>query len=235
MALLSKVRGVKRLLNHTFNLTAVQKRFQIYSVFYSYYNATLWDEVNWANAVYLIKDYLANQYHDRMGAGLKLLENISAEAIAQASYDYYRLFVGPDKLLAPPYESAYRNPQGLLMQKETLKVRDFYKKVGLRVAKLGSEPDDHLALELELVCYLLAQAVKSRQETALTGVNYLQIYWEFYQEHLQQWIFHHCEDVLKNSATAICRGMALVLKGFMELEKSELNSLRGGNCLEQTM
>lgn len=211
----------------------VENRFQIYSLFYAYYSSTMWDLAKWGKVVSVLKSFLAYKYNVNIAEGTGLLENVTAKDVEKAYFDYHRLFVGPGKLLAPPYESFYRNADGLLMQQETLQVRDFYKKVGVAVAEQGTEPDDHIVLELELMCYLLYKTGKSLRETGKFDLRSYRYYREFYRKHLQQWIYLHCADILCHSRTSICRGMGTILKGFMELENEHLNSQEGGNCIEQ--
>jgi TorA maturation chaperone TorD len=213
------------LLNRKSNSTYLKRKFQLYSVLNSYYNSELWEKQKWAGVGYVVKEFLKVKYSSRLHEGLALLENITEEDITKASCEFNRLFVGPGKLLAPPYESSYRNPNGLLMQEETFKVREFYKKAGLAVAEANNQPDDHLALELELGCYLLMEWLKSiKALSQMDSYYYERLYHEFLQNHLQQWIFTHCDDVIKSSNTNICRGMALILKGLMELEQDELKT-----------
>ena len=93
-----------------------------------------------------------------MEQALSMLENVDEHVIRTFEYDYNRLFVGPNQLLASPFESSYRNYEGNIMQQETLKVRNFYHYVGLQVADEGQFPDDHIQFELEFILHLLSDA-----------------------------------------------------------------------------
>lgn len=206
--------------NHRFNFTPIEKRFQLYLIFRNYYKGLIWDVIDWDNVIYVIADYASDKINFHINKGLELLKNLDEQTISDALYDYNRLFVGPGRLLAPPFESVYRNPEKLVMQKETLEVRGFYQRAGLQVIQMGSQPDDHLAFELELVCYLLS---RGQQE----------MYLDFFEQHLQQWVTNHCEDIIKQSSNDINRGMALILKGFIGVEMEELSSFKGGDFVEQ--
>lgn len=65
--------------------------------------------------------------------------------------EYMRLFIGPQKLIAPPWESVYRSKSGLLFQENTLTVRDIYHKHGFQPEGYPHVPDDSLALELDFM------------------------------------------------------------------------------------
>lgn len=110
---------------------------------------------------------------------------IDAEAIAQ---DYLRLFVGLGMPLAPPWESTWASDARLLFQRETLDVRYWYRSVGLEVAALHHEPDDHVGLELEFIGLLL------ERENAETAVA-------FALEHPLAWVARWVRAV-RDNATA---------------------------------
>ena len=154
--------------------------------------------------------------------GLELISTITNSELQNVIFDYNQLFIGPDKLLAPPYESAYCSPEGLLMQDETLAVRSFYFKAGLEVSNKGQIPDDHLGLEAEFLAYLLWNQRISLEECTV-GDNdagtFQQMYSQFINQHIITWIFDHCNDVIKHSTTNVCRAIALIMYGVLDLEK----------------
>lgn len=70
------------------------------------------------------------------------------DALEALKSDYTRLFIGPGKLPAPPWESVYVSGEDLLFQPSTLEVRDAYRKAGYQATGYPHEADDHLATEL---------------------------------------------------------------------------------------
>lgn len=216
----------KRLLDQRFNSIDTQRRFSMYEVFLYYYKGLLLEEEKVSQAIDIIEEYIVFYSNLSLELGLEMLKSSCNDSIADAIYDYNRLFVGPGKLLAPPYESKYRNHQGLLMQRETINVRRFYEKVGVSVSEEICEPDDHLAFELELVCYLLSQSVKEEKK-------YRELYNDFFSQHLEKWIFNHCEDVIAKSTSRTCKSLGLILKEFMLLEQKQMP--KGGKSVEQAI
>lgn len=69
-------------------------------------------------------------------------------ASAALEYAFNRLFVGPDKVPAPPYASVYLDGEGLHMGASTLEMRALLHSLGRSVPHAG-QPDDFLPYELE--------------------------------------------------------------------------------------
>lgn len=142
--------------------------------------------------------------------------------------DYYRLFVGPGHLEAPPWESVYRSPDRLLFGEETLAVREFYRSFGLVTKNLYREPDDHLGLELEFMAWLCAETIKNLAEGG-EGTRYLQGQRRFLQEHLLQWVPDFCRDVTGHAKTDFFRGLGQFTRGFIQQDAEELERVLGGS------
>lgn len=191
-----------------------EMRLSMYLILQNFYagRALKWYEQDWQEIRSSIEAYQQVAPSQKIMKCLDLLQEVGEE-ILQLEFDFNRLFVGPDKLLASPYESSYRNRDQTLMQKETLQVREFYSRAGLEVANKGVEPDDHLALELEFIGYLYAN---------LTDDGFRRLYQEFLEKHLMVWYKEHCELIHKHSENPICQAMAYLLEGVIEQEQERL-------------
>ncbi len=200
--------------NRTFNRrTDLAKRYSLYSLFKQYYQGE-WELARKAAA--------SIQQYEPVNDNLSSQQDQYLDEAA--CFEYNRLFVGPGKLLAPPYESAYRNAQGLVMQEETLLVRQFYLQAGIEVSSKNTIPDDHLGLELEFICYLLSREGERLQAGDTSTANrYAALYQEFCQQHILSWVYQHCDDILAHSKTQLCHDTAIVLVQF--LQKEEANFL----------
>lgn len=153
---------------------------------------------------------------------------LSESAYNSLHWDYTRLFIGPDELPAPPWESAYCNEERLLFQKETLEVRGAYLKYSFLPVEFGTEADDHLGLELDFMFRL--------NELALTEIDnkdwklLKQILTDqklFLEEHLLKWVPALCNDIVNDARTEFYRGMANLLRGFLTLDLKALNEILG--------
>lgn len=76
----------------------------------------------------------------------------------EVEYDFNRLFVGPQALLAPPYASAYLDTEPQLMGNSTQEIRGLLHALGLAVRDENQIPDDHISYEIELCLVLMKQA-----------------------------------------------------------------------------
>ncbi|HEY3365474.1 MAG TPA: molecular chaperone TorD family protein [Symbiobacteriaceae bacterium] len=152
--------------------------------------------------------------------------NATDEAFDQLKWDYTRLFIGPDRLPAPPYESAYRSEDRLLFQPETLAVRQAYLAYGFAPRYLGSEPDDHIGLELNFLsetCRLAVDHAGAGEGAALVAV--LRDQTSFLDEHVLKWAQAFAADTAAGANTAFYRGMAHLLAGFLSVDRRILAEL----------
>ena len=103
--------------------------------------------------------------------------------------EYTRLFIGPAKPPAPPWESVYVSGEPLLFQESTLAVREAYLREGFRAAGYPHEADDHVATELNFMAALCKRALDAYEsgDTELCRST-LEAQAHFLSEHLLVWI-----------------------------------------------
>jgi TorA maturation chaperone TorD len=135
--------------------------------------------------------------------------------------DYTRLFIGPGKVLAPPYESVHFSLDRLMFQKETLQVRQWYAQFGLQSEKIYNEPDDHIGLEMIFMAHLAAQAASAvEQDDGDTLNRMLKAQHDFASKHLFRWAFKWCDQVWEQAQTDFFRGIAQITRGsLLEIAK----------------
>ena len=144
--------------------------------------------------------------------GLRRVTGADAAARRDMGFEMNRLFVGPDAPKAPPYESCCRGPERVLMQGETLRVRDFYRRAGVEIAAKNAQPDDFIAFELEFLLHLLAEDTEASKQLAR----------DFLREHLLVWHGEHAREIREHTAHPICLGMALILEGALAALRADL-------------
>lgn len=161
-----------------------------------------------------------------VAAYLKKDDAAGQDAYDRLHWDYTRMFVGPYKLPAPPWESAYLNEQRLLFQKETLQVRYAYLKYGFRPRHFRQEADDHLGLELDFMFQLAKMALEKLKAGDLFGLSELvNDSRAFLEAHLLKWVPDLTRDVVENADTDFYKGMAKILHGYLELDLKALSEL----------
>lgn len=103
--------------------------------------------------------------------------------------EYTRLFEGPGKLPAPPWESVYRSEGDLLFQESTLDVRRSYREAGFKASGYPSEADDHVATELSFMAALIQDAVEAMEASDVERARaFLIAQSTFLTDHLTQWL-----------------------------------------------
>ena len=128
--------------------------------------------------------------------------------------DYARLFVGPNRLPAPPWESVYRSEEHLLFEEETLQVRAAYREYGFVVPGDYVQPDDHFGLEMSFIAHLcrIGLDALTNQQPHILDSTRLGLT-TFFREHVCQWAEPFLADVLKNATTPYYKGIALRASG----------------------
>jgi TorA maturation chaperone TorD/formate hydrogenlyase subunit 6/NADH:ubiquinone oxidoreductase subunit I len=111
--------------------------------------------------------------------------------------EYARLFMGPGRPVAHPYESVYR--EGRVMGDCALAVRQSYAVEGL--APEGHSLPDHVAIELEFMAHLARREAEARERGDEEEVQAcLRRQEAFLSEHLGRWLPRFCQRVLANEA-----------------------------------
>lgn len=141
-------------------------------------------------------------------------------------WDFTRMFIGPTRLPAPIWESAYVNNEGLIFQEETLRVRRLYLENNLMSLQHHREADDHLGLELDFMYQLSKLSIDLVNETntnQLEKVLFDQS--SFLKNHLLNWTPMFSEKVIKHAETQFYKGMVKILNGFLKIDKTCLEEL----------
>jgi len=167
----------------------------------------------------LFNDWMLDGGEDGQ-TGLRLLRAVcdgwDDSQIAALKRDYERLFVGPDHLLAAPWESVYVSRDHLMFDTQTLDVRAVYQQFGMPIPNLHTEPDDHIGLELRFVAYLCSAGLNALEQ----GQSHLLRRFEntihhFLVEHLLVWSDQFLANVIEHAQTDFYRGAAYLTRGCL--------------------
>jgi TorA maturation chaperone TorD len=155
------------------------------------------------------------------------------EKFASLQSDYTRLFIGPGKVLAPPWESVYFNKERLTFQEQTLQVRACYRQFNLEFEDIYKEPDDHIGLEMLFISKLTQMAIELlKDNNQIEFERVLEAKKQFLSEHLLRWGISWCSLVYNHAKTEFYKGLSLITEGglitlskkyqvtlFMEIQK----------------
>lgn len=137
------------------------------------------------------------------------------EAVAD---EYTRLFIGPHSPEVLPYESFYLT--GHLLDRPLANLRTLLQAIGIEKREGYAEPEDFLAFELEVMRWLVGKqiaAANPEEEKRWLGLQA-----DFLKEHILVWVPACAQDIEKAPSAGFFRGAAMVLRGFLELERTLL-------------
>lgn len=155
----------------------------------------------------------------------KLVTN-KEEVLDKVRSEYTRLFIGPKKLPAPPWESVYVTKDRLIFQESTLRVRQCYLKYNILPVLYRSEADDHIALELDFMYNLSALVETAFHDGRFSEVTeILTDQKSFLEEHLLAWVPQFVTDLEASTSHPLYRALASILKGFLETDRVVINEI----------
>lgn len=153
---------------------------------------------------------------------------LSTKNMDDLAADFTNLFVGPNKVKAPPWESIYVSDQRLVFRDETIDVRNTYAKQSLIPKNIHLEPDDHISLELDFLVHLTKRALTELRANKLSHAKRtLTEQKKFMQSHLLKWVSDLAGNVRHFARTDFYRGTANILEGFVGADYERLKTLIG--------
>jgi len=170
----------------------------------------------------------------------ELLADLSPQAAQQASkatqildkapveellVEYSRLFLGPFKLVAPPYGSVWLDKTKTVMGDSTAQVAAVYQTHGLQLADDFPELPDHIAVELEFLSYLAfqqrqAQATGNQDEATRLATAQL----GFINELLTPWLTPFCQAIIEDGEAPFYMALAECTAAFVAADSAALQA-----------
>jgi TorA-specific chaperone len=134
--------------------------------------------------------------------------------------DYAALFLNMSAHPVPPFESVYTSEKGLLMQDAYHQILSEYARSGLKREDDFTLPEDHLALEFEFMAFLIkrTRAAFTANDSALTQDLFEQQR-NFFETHLQNWVYRFCDDVEARAKTPFYRALASFTRDCLDQER----------------
>lgn len=136
--------------------------------------------------------------------------------------EYAKLFVGPCRLLVPPYGSVYLEGRRI-MGDSTMAAIDFYEEVGVKLSEKIKEVPDHIKVQLEVMYYLLFKeslAVQNGDEAAADEFAQWQV--DFFNVHFMSWALAFTNELAEKSEHDFYLNLARVTTRFLTDEKSRM-------------
>lgn len=166
------------------------------------------------------------------------------EVLIDLDVEHTRLFVGPSKLICPPYESVWTEPvygeeRGMVMGDCTVQVKKAYQAAGLEVSDSLHDLPDFMAVELEFMRYLASVeknaflvSDESENPTEFSDemrAELVSVTREreiaFFKEHIMEWIpTKLCPCIEENAKKSFYVGAASIVRLFTDADYVELKN-----------
>ena len=139
------------------------------------------------------------------------------DALRVLKIDHSRLFVGPFRLLAPPYGSVYLEGDGRLAAVSAVDVGRRFRQEGLELAI--KEAPDHITAELEFMHFLISREIEATNRSDdVTASRYSRKRRSFVETHLGRWVSDFAANVRANAETEFYKTVALVTESLVSGE-----------------
>jgi TorA maturation chaperone TorD len=130
--------------------------------------------------------------------------------------EYSRLFLGPFGVIAPPYGSVYLEEERRVMGESTMEVSRMYRNEGLSGSVDSRELPDHVAVELEFMCYLVFKEIEALETSDLRAAGeFVEKQERFSGEFLRRWIPPFCERIKENTENGFYAALAQCASTFI--------------------
>ena len=152
--------------------------------------------------------------------------NSSLESLA---VEHARLFIGPFKLVAPPYGSVYLDDAKTVMGDSTAKVAAFYHTCGLTLAEDFNELPDHFAVELEFMSFLAFRQREAEVAGDTDEVSrILSLQQEFLGRFLMPWLEPFTSAVIADGEAPFYQAVARCTAAFLTSDNTALGTRSHG-------
>ncbi|MEC4295738.1 TorD/DmsD family molecular chaperone [Adlercreutzia shanghongiae] len=157
-------------------------------------------------------------------ASLADADDAALEAVRiDLAAEYARIFLGMSRRPVAPYESVYTSPTGLMMQEARDEAVAFYRREGFSVDENIHLPEDHIAFELGFMAGLIRNAMAALDSGNGAEAERLAAVQEsFIADHLASWVPSLAQDVENRAVTGFYRGLAALMRDFVEAEADDL-------------
>jgi len=164
------------------------------------------------------------QLDDEVQTDLEGMDSsLAVNSLEDLRLDFKQLFIGPGAMLAPPWESVYRNEEHLIFDRHTLEVREFYARHGMEFVRINQAPEDSITMELEFMKVLTERVLQALEMDDPEAERILlEEQLAFLNKHLLIWTPDFIKMTQTRAATAFYAGLASVLRGFLNWERQTL-------------
>jgi TorA maturation chaperone TorD len=142
----------------------------------------------------------------------------------ELAVEYANLFLGVKGKPLHPSESVYVNRDHVMYQESRDRVQNIYWNAGVDKKKEYTEPEDHIAVELQFMEYLCRKTVEALgKDEKAEAAKYLRIQKDFVEGHLAKWVPKLTKDVLESAEVDFYKGIAYITDAFIGMDRKTIN------------
>lgn len=151
-----------------------------------------------------------------------LLETFNRMSFDDILLEYSRLFLGPFKVLVPPYGSCYLDEQKQLNQESTVQVEKYYSEFSLNISESFFDLPDHIVPELEFMHFLILSEIEPEENSEKNSDEYRSAQKEFFFKYFFPFAGEFCSDIITKTTSEFYKSLAKILVSFLHIEKDRL-------------
>lgn len=145
------------------------------------------------------------------------------QSLESLAVEHARLFIGPFRLVAPPYGSFYLEDGKTVMGDSTAAALTFYRDCGLKMAADFFELPDHITVELEFLSFLAfgqqqAEATANGDESG----RLVRLQLEFLDRFLMPWLPSFTEAIISDGEASFYQAVARCTAAFVSSDRARL-------------
>lgn len=133
------------------------------------------------------------------------------------------------KIPAPPWESVYVTKDRSMFGEPVFQLRKMLASFDLHSIEENTQPEDHIAIELEFIRFLInhtVTAIESGQKEDYVRGIYSQMW--LHKEHLHRWIPAFVKDIQSSGTSDFYKGIATLLQTFISEDYEYIKELKEG-------
>jgi TorA maturation chaperone TorD len=147
------------------------------------------------------------------------------QARLELAVEYANLFLGVKGKPLHPSESVYVNEDHVMYQEARDRVQSIYWNAGVDKKKEYTEPEDHIAIELQFMEYLCRKTVEAlEKDEEAEAIRYLRIQKDFLDVHLAKWVPKLTKDIMESADVDFYKGVACITDAFIVLDEDAISS-----------
>ncbi|QOX78308.1 molecular chaperone TorD family protein [Trichlorobacter lovleyi] len=201
--------------------TGREDSYRLLAACYYSPNQALFEE----NCCTSLAGLLSDMAPDAAASAAEAAELLHKIRLDELLVEHARLFMGPFKLVAPPYGSVWLDQHKSVMGDSTAKVAAFYHANGLHLADDFHELPDHFAVELEFMSYLAFR----QREAAAAGVpreadRLRDLQREFLGTFLLPWFEPFTDAIIDDAEAPFYQALARCTAAFIRADARSLNA-----------